>query len=619
MGILNQVRKNIGKSIGVGLVAISLSLSSCDKQEAQTGEDFTVVQDSLTKFLTNYNKTFQDLAYKDQEAEWQLNIKIVDGDTLSSHQAQQTSENFTNFTGSEVNINQAKYFLQYKDKLTETEVRELESILYLAGANPETAAQTVKELIKANNKQTETLFGFDFKIDGKSVSTNQIDNILAKETNLGKRLKAWEASKEVGAKLKDGLENLQKLRNESVKGLGYSDYFDYQVSEYKMSTDEMMTLCKDMIKDVWPLYRELHTWARYELAKKYNQPVPEYLPAHWLPNRWGQDWTDLVEVKGMDLDKTLSKQSPEWIVKKGEEFYQSLGFSPLPSSFYEKSSLYPLPAGTPYKKNNHASAWHMDYDKDVRSLMSVEPNTKWWGTVLHELGHIYYYMTYSNPDVPIVLRNGANRAYHEAMGTMIGLASLQKPFLEGLSLLPVGTKVDSTQVLLKEALDYIVVLPWAAGVMTEFEHELYSNNLPKNQYNQKWWELVKKYQGIVPPSPRGEEYCDAASKTHINDDPAQYYDYAMANVLLFQFHDYIAKNILKQDPHNTNYWGSKETGAFIQKLMYPGANVDWRKHSKEVLGEDFSARAIAEYFQPLLTYLKEQNKGRTYVLPEVLN
>ncbi|MFC7669711.1 M2 family metallopeptidase [Hymenobacter humi] len=114
--------------------------------------------------------------------------------------------------------------------------------------------------------------------------------------------------------------------------------------------------------------------------------VPDYLPAHWLPNRWGQDWGSMVDVKGLNLDATLAKKGAEWQVKQGERFYQSLGFPALPASFYEKSSLYPLPKDAGYKKNNHASAWHMDLNQDLRSLMSVEPNTEWYETAHHEPG-----------------------------------------------------------------------------------------------------------------------------------------------------------------------------------------------------------------------------------------
>jgi peptidyl-dipeptidase A len=279
--------------------------------------------------------------------------------------------------------------------------------------------------------------------------------------------------------------------------------------------------------------------------------------------------------------------------------------------------LYPLPEGTEYKKNNHASAWHMDLESDVRCLMSIVPNADWYETAHHELGHIYYYVAYTNPDVPPLLREGANRAYHEGIGSLLGLAAMQNPFLANLGLLPADSETDEMQKLLKEAFNYIVFIPWSAGVMTEFEYELYAKNLPADQFNKRWWEIKKRYQGVEPPSPRGEEYCDAASKTHISNDAAQYYDYAISYVLLFQLHDYIASKILGQDPHATNYYGNAEVGQFLADIMRPGSSKDWRGVLREKTGEDLSAKAMLAYFEPLMTYLKEQNEGRTHALPEL--
>lgn len=127
---------------------------------------------------------------------------------------------------------------------------------------------------------------------------------------------------------------------------------------------------------------------------------------------------------------------------------------------------------------------------------------------------------------------------------------------------------------------------------------------------------MKRYQGVVPPAPRDEQYCDGCTKTHIIDDPAQYYDYAIAEILLFQFHDHIAKNILKQDVHATNYWGNRQVGDFLRTLMAPGASVDWREHLKENLGSEVSAKAILDYFSPLMVWLQKQNSGREHTLPE---
>ena len=599
------------------LIAIIISFTNC-KQENKKSENNEVQKADVQTFLDDYTKTFTKLYYDSSLAEWDANTKIIAGDTLNAYNIQKANEALAKFTGSTEVIEKTRAFLENENGLDIKQIRQLNTILYSAANNPEIVSDLVSERIAAENAQNEALFGFDFKVNESSVSTGDIDKVLRESNNEIERLANWEASKEVGKGLKNGLENLRNLRNKTVGALGYDDYFTYQVSNYGMERQEMLDDMNKMVKEVWPLYRELHTWARYELAKKYNAEVPEYLPAHWLPNRWGQDWSALVKVEGLDIDAALEDKDPEWIVKEGENFYKSIGFDALPASFYEKSSMYPLPADAAYKKNNHASAWHMNLENDLRCLMSIKPTADYYETIHHELGHIYYYQAYTNPNVPPLLREGANRGYHEAIGSLLGFAAMQKPFLAGKGLVDADTKIDETQNLLKEALSNIVFLPFSAGVMTEFENALYAENLPKDQYNKKWWELAKKYQGMVPPTERGEEYCDAASKTHINNDAAQYYDYAVSYILLFQFHDHIAKNILKQDPHATNYFGSKEVGTFLRGILETGANNDWRALLKESVGSEMSAKPMLEYFSPLMKYLKEQNKVRTYTLPETL-
>lgn len=596
-------------------ITILFSLSCGNNNNAN--KEILEKQQRVERFLTDYNNEYQRLYTISSETQWKVNTYIKEGDSLTGKANDDAAKAMADFTGSQKVIDSVQLFLKWKANLSEIQVKQLNVILYTAANNPESMKDMVTERIKAETQQIKNLFGYHFTIDGKKVSTNDIDDILNNSTNLTQRQKAWNASKEVGSTLKEGLVNLQMLRNKTVQPLGYSDFFSYQVSDYGMTNEEMMKMNQEMIKEVWPLYRELHTWARYELAKKYGvKEVPDEIPAHWLSNRWGQDWSAMVDVKGLNLDSALKTKPASWFAEQAERFYVSIGFPPLPKTFYEKSSLFPLPKDADYSKNNHASAWHMNLNDDVRSLMSIEPNSEWYETTHHEFGHIYYYLTYSNKDVPFVLRGGANRAYHEAFGSMMGLAAMQKPFISGIGLLPGDVVTNDSMQLLKEALNYIVFIPWSAGVMTNFEHDLYTNNLPADQFNKHWWDLVKTYQGIVPPSSRDEKYCDAASKTHINDDAAQYYDYALSYLLLFQVHEHIAKDILHQDPHATNYYGNKEIGAFLQKMMYPGASGDWRKILKDNTGSDLSAKAMVNYFMPLMDYLKKQNAGRKYTLPE---
>lgn len=577
----------------------------------------TVTQAAVQAYLDSYEKEYQKLSTASSEAQWASNTHIVEGDSTNAVRTRAADEALNAFVGSTQNINTIRTFLRASSVITPLQKRQLETMLYNAGTGPQTVADVVKRRIAADAAQTEALYGYTFTVNGKAVTPNQIDSVLRNSSNLADRRAYWESSKAIGPTLKPGIVNLRTLRNQTVQALGYPDFFTYQVSDYGMTADEMLRLTDMMNRELRPLFRELHTWARYELAKKYSQPVPSLIPADWLPNRWGQDWSSLVNVEGLNLDAAFKDKTPEWIVRQGENFYKSLGFDALPQVFWDKSSLYPVPPNSVFKKNTHASAWHMDLANDVRSLMSVEANADWYGTSHHELGHIYYYMSYSNPKVPLVLRGGANRAYHEGIGTLMELASGQRRFLANRGLISPNVAPDSIQTMLKEALQYVVFMPFSTGTMTRFEHELYANNLSPDQFNAKWWELAAKYQGIAPPAPRGEQFADGLTKTHINDDPGQYYDYALSQALLFQLHNHIATNILHQNPHDTDYYGSKQIGDFLEALMAPGASRPWREVLKETTGQELNAQAMVQYFAPLYNWLKVENKGRTYTLPEI--
>jgi len=602
------------KSSNIILWPLFLLAAAC-----QTKNEINIVQNQAQSFLDAYNVKYRALITVDNLAQWKLNTRIVKGDTMSQYQAGLADKVFAKFTGSKENIDSAKKYLGLKDSLTPLQFRQFQIILYNAGNNPEIAGDKVDKRIKIANQLTTLLYGSKFYIDKKSIPIGSIDSILENSQNLSLRLKAWESSKEIGKTLKTGLDSFRDLLNANVTPLGYKNYFDYTSESYDLTGDQMVDLTRGFIVDIWPLYREIHTWARYHLAAKYHQPVPDFIPAQWLPDRWGQNWDHLAKIESMSIDSVLKKHSAEWLAHQGEKFYMSLGFDSLPKSFWENSSLYPAPPDSPYTKNNHASAWHIDLDTDVRSLQSITPTTEYWSTVLHEFGHIYYFLSYSTPEVPYVLRNGANSGFHEAFGTMIGMASLQKPLLESQGLIQKGLVMNDTLNLLNEALNSIVFIPWSAGVMTEFEYNLYSKNLPEDQFNKLWWELVKKYQGIVPAGPRGEEYCDAASKTHTTTTPAYYYNYAIARVLQYQFHQYIADSILHQDPRATNYWGQKDVGAFLKKIMRPGASIPWQENLRTNIHSNISAKAMMDYFKPLLNYLQRINSGRNYTLPEKLN
>lgn len=569
-------------------------------------------QERADRFLSMYDSLSQKLYSVASEASWKAYTDVTDqhiGERIAANRA------FGAFAGSDYVINETKTLLSERAALTELTERQLEKVLLSAAQYPGTIPDVVDARIEHEAKQSAILDSFTYCAergeDGcrKKATPNQIDGTLRRSHDLKERRITWELSKQVGPPLKPGLVKLRNLRNRVASEMGYDSFFALQVADYGMSVDEMMVMMESFISDLKPLYEQLHCWTKYELAERYGEPPPKLIPAHWIGNRWAQAWPGLT--KAADLDPLFADKSPKWIVEQGERFYTSLGMQALPDSFWQKSDLYQLPAETTRKKNTHASAWHLNLDKDVRSLMSVEANYRWFQTSHHELGHVYYFLAYSTPAVPLTLREGANRAFHEAVGDLIGIAARQPAYLRQVGLLPANQKVDEIQWLLDEALtEAVAFIPFSAGTMSSFEHDLYEKDLSSEEFNARWWKYVEKFQGIKPPTPRGEAYCDACTKTHISNDPAQYYDYAMAFVLKYQLHTYIAKNILNQDPRDCNYYGNKEVGRFLSEILQLGATRDWREVILEKTGEKVSTRAMLEYFEPLMEYLKKENEGR---------
>jgi peptidyl-dipeptidase A len=589
------------------IVAVTVTLSATT---GWTAPDPSIVAEAKA-FLETHNRTYQALYTVANDSAWMAMTDVTEehtGQRIGAERAQAA------YLGSPWVLQQTRMLLQHTNDLDALTIKQLRAVLLAASAAPGTIPDVVSERVAAEGRQVATMDGFEFKwtppgaTEPKAITANQIDELLLSSTNLAERLAVWQAAKESGVALKPGLLKLRDLRNRVAQEMGFSSFFALRSGWFNMSVPEMKTMTDDLCQQTRPLYEQLHCWTKHKLAQRYGQPVPKLIPAHWLANRWSQEWPGLVD--SVDLDPLFKDKSPEWVVQQAVEYGESLGLPTLPTNFWARSDLYALPAGSKRKKNTHASAWHVNLETDVRSLMNVENNYQWFGTSHHELGHVFYFLAYSRPEVPFVLRDGASPAMHEAMAETLATPTAQVPYLRQLGLIPADKQFDEIQWLLNDALDKVVFIPWSAGVMAAWERDFYEGRLPADQLNQRWWEYVAKYQGVAPPEPRGEAFCDAATKTHINDDPAEYYKYSIAFAIKYQLQMHIAKKILHQDPRNTSFKGNKEVGAFLYNIMKQGATRDWRQVIREATGEEFSGRAMLEYYAPLMTYLKEQNQGR---------
>ena len=574
----------------------------------------TPYQAECQRFLDLYNSLYLSINTASNEAAWAASTNVG---PLNEGRRTGAGEVYAAVVGDPQLIRTVKGYLANQGQLQPIQVRQLKMMLLEASANPGTIPEVVSARVAAESRAASVQDGFAYCFTPRAAdgscpapkTANDVDEVLRGSKDLRERATVWSASKEIGRPLKPELVELRKLRNQLAREMGYTSYFDLQVAAYDMSTPEMMAMLDGFVADMAPLYKELSTWATWQLADRYGASPPKGgVPAHWYPNRWAQEWTGLVN--DFQLDPYFVKDTPENIVRRAERFYQSMGFAPVPESFWAKSDMFPAPPGR--QKNSHASAWHMDLRGDIRSLMSVESNAEWFFTANHELGHVHYYIEYSRPEVPPLLRTGANRGFHEAVGELISMAAGQLPYLRQAGILPPEVQVSTTNALLVDALERTVAfVPWSAGVMTHFEYELYEKDLPPDQWQRRWWEMVKQYQGVVPPDElrlTDPNACDACTKTHIIDDPAGYYDYAVATVVKFQLHRKICRDVIHQDVHSCNYADHPEVGAFLSSILRKGATEDWRVVLREATGEELSSEAMVEYFAPLQTWLAAENK-----------
>lgn len=455
--------------------------------------------------------------------------------------------------------------------------------------------------------------------DGKCKDLQELSRVLAKSRNYDEQLEAWKGWHDTGKNVKEKYARFVELANEGSKEIGFSDLGSLWRSGYDMTPEAFEAETDRLWSQVKPLYDDLHCYVRGKLRDKYGKDkVAEKapIPAHLLGNMWAQEWGniyDLVEpYKGeasLDVDKAIKakKLDPKQMVRIGEDFFVSLGFDKLPDTFWERS-LFTKPRDR--EVVCHASAWDITFENDLRIKMCIEPTEEDLVTIHHELGHNYYFHEYYK--LPILFQAGANDGFHEGIGDTLAL-SVTPAYLKRLGLLdkvPDNPKAE-TNYLLKTAMDKIAFLPFGK-IIDQWRWDVFSGKVKPSEYNKAWWDLRKKYQGIAPAVDRGEDQFDPGAKYHVPGN-TPYTRYFLARIYQFQFHRALCRAAGHTGPLTTcSIYGSKEAGAKLKAMLAMGASKPWPEALAALSGEtQADASAILDYFAPLQTWLKEQNKGET--------
>jgi peptidyl-dipeptidase A len=429
-------------------------------------------------------------------------------------------------------------------------------------------------------------------------------------------LDAWTGWHAISRPMRPDFARYVELANQGAKELGFQDNGAMWRAKYDMPPDDFAKELDRLWDQVRPLYLSLHAYVRSRLHEKYGDLVPAGgpIPAHLLGNLWAQDWSNIYPLvappsadPGYDLTALLQKKNTDYkqMVKYGEGFFLSLGFAPLPPTFWERSLFLKPPDRDVVC---HASAWDIDFANDVRLKMCIQVTGEDFLTVHHELGHNFYQRAYSQR--PYLFRDSANDGFHEAIGDTIAL-SVTPDYLVKLGLLDKAP--DTSQdigLLLHKALEKIAFLPFGL-LIDQWRWKVFSGEIPPDKYNQTWWDLRRKYQGIAPPAERSESDFDPGAKYHVAAN-VPYMRYFLADILQFQFHRALSQTAGCTGPLNRcSIYGNKDAGAKLNGMLEMGLSQPWQDALQKIAGtREMDATAIVDYFAPLKKWLDDQNQGK---------
>ena len=445
-----------------------------------------------------------------------------------------------------------------------------------------------------------------------------MERLFASVRDTDELLEIWAGWREVAPPMRALYERFVELSNAGARELGFADLGDMWRSGYDMTPDDFRAELERLWEQVRPLYEALHCHVRARLGEEFGTAVvPQDAPirAHLLGNMWSQNWQNIYASvgparsgPGYDLTRLLERARVDErdMVRYGERFFSSLGFEPLPATFWERS-LFVQPADRDVVC--HASAWNLDFESDVRIKMCIGVNDEDFVVIHHELGHNYYQRAYRGQDP--LFRDSANDGFHEGLGDTVAL-SITPEYLVRVGLLDRAPDAGADiGLLLLRALDKVAFLPFGL-LVDQWRWQVFSGEVAPDAYNTAWWELRERYQGVRPALPRSEDDFDPGAKFHV---PANtpYTRYFLAQILQFQFHRALCEVAGVDGPlHRCSIFESAAAGRRLRAMMEMGASRPWPDALEAIAGtREMDATAILDYFAPLADWLEEQNAGRT--------
>ncbi|XP_068126885.1 angiotensin-converting enzyme 2 [Hyperolius riggenbachi] len=587
---------------------------------------WTCSSQDLTQQAQDFLKEFQDvgepLYHQSAVAQWAYNTNISDENAQKMNEAGAKWSAFYN--------NASDFSANYPlDRISDASTKLQLTYLGEKGASvlPDDKYKRLRQVLNDMSTiySTETVC----PPDGSECLPFEpgLDSIMLQSTDYLERLWAWEGWRaKAGKKMRKLYEDYVDLENEAARLNNFKDYGDYWRGNYEtQATDKYKYSREDLVKDVdetfeqiVPLYRELHAYVRAKLQQHYGERYitsTGCLPAHLLGDMWGRFWTNLYPLavpypdrESIDVTPTMVAQNwtVERMFKEAEKFFMSVSLFPLNDNFWTDSMLVEPTDGR--KAVCHPTAWDLGQN-DFRIKMCTKVNMEDFLTVHHELGHIQYDMAYH--PLHMLLRDGANEGFHEAVGEIMSLSAATPKHLKSLQLLPPSFVEDDQETeinfLLRQALTIVGTLPFTY-MLEKWRWKVFEGEIPKDQWMKTWWEMKRDLVGVVEPVPHDETYCDPAALFHVANDYS-FIRYYTRTIYQFQFQDALCKAANHNGPlHSCDITNSVEAGGKLKSMLELGNSKPWTAALESITGElKMNAVPLLSYFQPLYEWLKKNN------------
>ncbi len=444
--------------------------------------------------------------------------------------------------------------------------------IYLSSAKAQQDEATIEAITNLETQAQNCFYNFRALVDGKTISDNEVENILRTSRDSTVVRQVWEASKRIGVEVADYVRKLARLRNKSAQTQGFRDHFQRSLVLNEIDEGQLTALFTELEKATRKPFLHLKKTIDRIRAKHFNIDETDLRPWHY-GDRFFQR---APEISKVSLDPYFADRDP---VELALATYDGMDIDVR--GILDRSDLYPREG-----KDQHAFCIDIDREGDVRTLNNLEPSHRWTSTLLHELGHAVY-DEHIDPKLPWILRTPPHSLSTEAIALLMQTQTYDRTWLSSV----LGLKDDEAERLSSATVEQrraqrLIFTRWAL-VMTDFERALYAD--PERDLDTLWWDLVENYQALRRPENRSAP--DWAAKYHIALTPVYYHSYEIGHLVSSQLQAFLTD-------HMEAHLGQPEVGQWlIENYFRPGASQDWASHVESVTGEALNPKYFVDSIQ----------------------